>query len=617
MKKKIQLEDILNTKEAQDVLKNMVKNGLGGALGFPGGGGFGWPNNPWSEQLSDPTTIFKNLRWFLLSNYRQVLSEAYVELPLLQTLVDVPVNDALRGGITIKSQELDEDEIKELQISLARDNDLGTIGYAAKWNRLFGGAGIMAIVDQDPLVPFDPSLITEDADFEIRAADMWELTWETQNVGGYNPSTQETDFDFYNYYGERIHNSYVKKLRGLQAPSFIRPRLRGWGFSIAEGLVRSLNQYLKATDLTFEVLDEFKVDVYRVKNLVNTLVSPTGQQQVRERFQEANWLKNYQNAIVMDSEDEYQQKQLSFSGLAEVMQGIRMQVASDMRFPMVKLFGTPATGLGADDESSIEVYNMMVESEVRSKIAFDIVWVLELKCQKLFGYIPEDIEIEFKPLRELSAVDTETVKTQIFTRLFQAKTAGELSTFEFRDACNKGNLLPIVLDTKGDELNPNDPEILTMLEEGTAAEEDPNEEKEPKKVQKNSLAFEKEAYTSDGGDTQYDSRRASFFEKNPLGSNKYLWEAAGTVARQVEGVEKWKFRLWYYKKHGGTFSNNLSDFNALPDKEHNALREKFQNPGKVDESKWKKAKEKSQEEYGSVKYAFVTYLYKKYGGTFG
>ena len=50
-------------------------------------------------------------------------------------------------------------------------------------------------------------------------------------------------------------------MKGLTAPSFLRPRLRGWGFSVVEKLVRSINQYIKATDLGFEVLDEFKLDV--------------------------------------------------------------------------------------------------------------------------------------------------------------------------------------------------------------------------------------------------------------------------------------------------------------------------------------------------------------------
>lgn len=535
--------------KAEKLSQEYIRNGLGSALGFPGNNGIGFPGNPYSEQLSDPTTIFRNLRWFLLSNYRQVLSEAYVQLGLIQTIVDVPVDDALRGGITIKSQELDEDEIKQLQISIDRDDDLNTVGQGAKWKRLFGGAGIIIMTDQDPSTPLNIKLIKKDSQLEFRSADMWELLWGQQEATEYDPTTQQQEYDYYNYYDLKLHKSRVMKLKGIEPPSFIRPRLRGWGVSVVETLVRSINQYLKATDLNFQVLDEFKIDVYRVKNLVNTLLSPQGQQKVMERFQQTNWIKNYQNAIVMDSEDEYQQKQLSFSGLAETMQGIRMQVASDMRMPMIKLFGTPATGLGADDESSIEVYNMMVESQVRSKIKYDVLQVCELKCQKLFEFIPEDLEIEFKPLRELSAIDTETVKTQIFTRAFQAKQGGELSTFEFRDICNKANLFPVRLDTNSDELNPDDPEIKEMVTEGTNQPEEETEGPEKEKKE-NSLAFEKASYEADGGDSQIDSRKEALFE-HPPGVDWGLWQKCREEAKKIPGVKVWKFAAWKYKKMGG------------------------------------------------------------------
>jgi phage-related protein (TIGR01555 family) len=313
------------------VMNPPVSNGLADALGFQSG----FPSNqgvPWSEQVSNTNTIFKNLRWYLISNFRQVLSQAYVELGLIQTIVNVPVDDALRGGIEIKSKQLSEEQIQELQTALDRDNDIVVAGQAAKWNRLFGGAGILIMTDQDPESSLELGSISKDSPLEFRAVDMWELYWDKQNIEGegvqLDDSVIEDDDEFYSYYSYQVHKSRVMKQTGMEAPSFVRPRLRGWGISVVESLVRSINQYLKATDLGFEVLDEFKLDVYKIKNLVNTLTSPNGAQKVQQRVQLANWQKNYQNAVVMDSEDEFDHKQLSFAGLAEAMQGIRMQVAS-------------------------------------------------------------------------------------------------------------------------------------------------------------------------------------------------------------------------------------------------------------------------------------------------
>jgi phage-related protein (TIGR01555 family) len=448
--------------QALEVLDKAMQNNLGQALGWPGASGLPFPQNQgtgFSEQISNATTIFKNLRWYFVSNFRQMLCQAYVELGLIQTIVDVPVDDALRGGIKVSSKDLSEDEIKELQISLDRDNDILIAGQAAKWNRLFGGAGILIMTEQDPETPLDLDALTPESELEFRAVDMWELFWDKQNTEGFDPEIQTEDFEFYNYYAISIHKSRVMRLKGLEAPSFLRPRLRGWGFSVVETLIRSINQYLKATDLGFEVLDEFKLDVYKIKNLVNTLLAPNGMQKVQQRVQLANWQKNYQNAIVMDSEDEFDHKQLSFAGLAEAMQGIRMQVASDMRMPMIKLFGTPATGLGADDEESLEVYNSMVESQVRNKLKYDLIRICEIKCQKLFGYIPDDLEIEFNPLRVLSAKDEEEVKTHQFNRLFQAVSAGLIDNFEFREGCNRDGLLGVQLDTSIDRIGPDTAEV--------------------------------------------------------------------------------------------------------------------------------------------------------------
>lgn len=449
-------------KRKPSVKNKAIENGFGAAVGF-GQGGF--PNQGFGqgsiEQVENTTGLFENLRWYLASNFRQLLSQMYVEIGLVQTIVCVPVDDALRGGVMLKSKQLDEEQILALMNSMDRSNDLATAGWACKWNRLFGGAGVLILVDdQDPEEPLDLDSITENSNVEYRAVDMWELFWDKQNTEGYDPTTQTQDFEYYNYYAEKVHKSRVLRLTGIEAPSFIRPRLRGWGVSVCEALVRSLNQYLKATDLGFEVLDEFKLDVYKIKNLVNTLMSPQGQQKVKERVQMTNWQKNYQNAIVMDSEDDFDHKQLSFAGLAEAMAGIRMQVASDMRMPITKLFGTSVSNGFSTDQNDMENYNSMVESEVREKIKYNYLRMCEIKCQQMFGMIPDDLVLEFKPLRELSAVDQETVKTQKFTRLMQAKEAGEISTEEFRDACNKGNLFDVELDTSQAALDGLDDEAM-------------------------------------------------------------------------------------------------------------------------------------------------------------
>jgi 8-oxo-dGTP pyrophosphatase MutT (NUDIX family) len=176
----------------------------------------------------------------------------------------------------------------------------------------------------------------------------------------------------------------------------------------------------------------------------------------------ANKNKNYLNSIVMDADDDYIQKQLSFAGLSDVMAGIRMQVASDMRMPMTKLFGVSSAGFNSG-EDDIENYNAMIESDVRATIKWDLMRMVELRCQQLFGFVPDDLTITFEPLRVMSSEQEETVKTSKFNRLLAARQAGEISSKEFKEAVNRDDLLPIRLEITEDDLS---------LEEEFAEEED-------------------------------------------------------------------------------------------------------------------------------------------------
>ncbi len=569
----------------------MIQNNLGNAIGYPNGlvnwgQGFSQGGNPYAPQISQTNTIFENLRWYLISNFRQPLSQAYVELGLIQTVVDIPVDDALRGGIEINSKQLDENQIEEIQISLDRDDDLNTVGQSAKWNRLFGGAGTMIIVeDQDYEEPLDIESISKGTIVEFRAVDMWELFNESQNAEQYDMETQTEESEFYNYYGRRVHKSRVMKMKGLIAPSFIRPRLRGWGFSVVEILIRSINQYLKATDLAFACLDEFKVDIYKIKNLVNTLMMPDGGAAIANRLQMANWQKNYQNALVMDSEDDWDHKQLSFAGLAETMDGIRKQVAADMRMPITKLFGSSDSkgGLGSADQNDMENYNSMVESQIRNKIKYDILRMLEIKCQVLFGFIPDDLQIDFKPLRVLSALDEETVKTSKFARLMQASQLGKIDDKLFIEACNKDDLLGVLISTDalsesdeiadgdgvkegednsdGDSLNRSDEKELSLTvslqkPDKALANENPAIPDPSDDGFKYDPDFDLISYQAVGADDWIDQNEMSHFDEP---TEATLWEQSKAASMFYLKTDNLKYRVWWYRRMGGTFKSSRED----------------------------------------------------------
>jgi phage-related protein (TIGR01555 family) len=565
--KTISLED---TQELRNAVPIVPFNPMG-LPQFAGQGG--------GQELSQWDTLFDNLRYYLLSNNRQLISYAIAEIGLVRTICDVPVSDGLRGGIEIKTEQLDEKQISQLQRTMTLKKDLAVAGRAMSKTRGFGGGGIVVLTDQDPKTELDIEAIRPGSPLEFKAADLWELFWDVNDTGQYDPSIAIENVKAYRYYNVSVDKSRVMPLIGIDPPSFIRPRLRGWGLSELEILVRGINQFLKSQNVAFEVLDEFKIDVYKIKNLLNSLLTPVGQANVRARVNLANQIKNFQKALVMDAEDDFDHKTITFSGIPEMMAQFRIGICGDMRMPMTKLFGISLSGLSSTDEGDFEVYNGMVESDVREKLREPLLKIASYRCQQLFGFIPDDLETGFKPLRVLSAEGEENVKTSKFNRLLGAVQANKITDLEFRERCNHANLLEKPLDTDDSRLNPDE------LKE----EPEPGQEPEKKPGDKPLSTAPK--------------KKANAVEAKLNGIIGHLKTFMGILnSREGEpGDVDIKSLLAAYESDGGAeqFTNEqLTE----------AINHVANGPV------WEKAKEATQKEYGHLKWPVVMYLYKKMGG---
>lgn len=415
-----------------------------------------------STVVSQPITLAYANNYVPVSLNYILLSYAYMTQGFLRTVVKEPVDDAFRGGFTFKSAQLDEDDVallirtmkrqrsrkeirknrgsigSKVQYNAGNDlqrSDFSAIKHVGYWGRLYGGSGAIINVEQDFRQELDPELIGEDSALEFIPADRWELTLGSVNLFASNNPCP------FNYYGYPLNGSRVLKFLWNEAPSYIRLRLQGWGMSEVEHCIRPINAFLKMENLLFELMDEAKVDVFKVFNLAGTVTASKAQQKIMQTMQQVNQIKNYRNALVIDSKDDYMQKQLTFSGLAEMREQGRKDLAAALRFPMNKLFGDSATGFGGGQDA-LENYNAQV-STFRDHIEPVAMGVAELRCQQLFDFVPEDLVMVWNPLRELSGVEQEEVYTHRSERTLSWFQAGLMNGQEASEQAKKENVLQV------------------------------------------------------------------------------------------------------------------------------------------------------------------------------
>lgn len=400
------------------------------------------------SDLAGYGTIAYNNNYSLITLNRVILTYLYTSSGIFQTAINLPTQDALARGIEIESSQMSASDIDDLLDFMESSGQWESLLNAWNWGRLYGGAGLVLNSNQDPKEPLDYKTLNQ-GPIEFYDADRWQFDNANPYAGDFeNQFIYGGKDDLFYLYGQPIHESRVLRIRGKRAPYYIRRQLRGWGMSEGERMIKDLNLYLKTQNVLYEILDESKIDVYKINGLAQKLINEAGTTAITRRIQLANELKNYVNALILDAKDEYDQKTLTFSGLGEISSENRIGICSALRMPQTKLFGLSASGFNTG-ESDLENYNMMIESETRAPMTQIIRKMIEISMFHLWGR-KAPFRFKFPALRVLSSEQEEAVKNSEFNRVMALYDRGFFNSQEVGEALQSSGVITIETQmTKG------------------------------------------------------------------------------------------------------------------------------------------------------------------------
>lgn len=337
--------------------------------------------------------------------------------------------------------EISREDIRRIEIYLRRDETWKKLQQALFWKRLFGGAGIVILDGRNPQTELDLEKINEDTPLEFYVTDNWELSNTNRDSTSGLASVDWLSDTPFMLRGHAIHKSRVILFKGKEFPPLYRPVARGWGMSILEPLVRTMNKSIKNENVIFELLDEAKTDIFSLYGLNDAMQDEDATSAITKRIAYAEQLKNYMKALLLDSEDNYAQKQIHFNGLSDLKIDSRVDMAADARITMNKLYGTSPAGFNSG-EADRETYADTVEAEIRIPSESAIIKILEVVGRKVLGKTL-DFDIEWASLIRTSEYEMEKSKTLKLANLNEANMFGRITNKEWQEAVNKYNLLGI------------------------------------------------------------------------------------------------------------------------------------------------------------------------------
>ncbi len=377
-----------------------------------------WSYFNYNQSLSSANG-YHNISLELLSLQQMLLTYLYKTFGILGKVVDIPVDDAYKnGGFDLEAESIDEKEIKKLQKQIIQKQDIEKLKTARKWARLFGGGALIALSGKDLTKPLNLSSLYNEP-LEFMPVDRWQLSYSKPNVnmrGGLWNLVQYGKIDESLQLG--IHDSRVFILNGKTAPYLIMQQTQGWGISVYEQIFQDMSQFFKSRNVLFELLDEAKTDVLKLATLQQALTSTAGKRALQTMVDTIAVNKNYKSQITLSKDDDYEQKQISFSGIEGILREIRIMIAGSANMPVNKLWGEGVTGFGSG-EDSLENYNSQIENEIRTPDMPAIEWMLKLRCYQLFGREVKDLTTIWKNLRVLSAIDEQNIHDKQFSTVIQ------------------------------------------------------------------------------------------------------------------------------------------------------------------------------------------------------
>lgn len=353
---------------------------------------------------------------------------AYRGAWLPQKIVDIPALDACRNW---RAWNAEAEQISAIEAEETRLGVRGKVLEALVKARLFGGAAIyIGTGDADPMKPLDPARIGKGGIKHLNV-----LSRKILQAGEIDSDPESALYGLPSHYtitsktGQaRIHPSRLVRFIGAPHPDLesATGQEAGWGDSVLLAITQAIKQADGTSANIASLVFEAKIDVIKVPGLMQNLAGDGEyQQQLLNRLTLAATAKGINGTLMLDSEEDYQQKSASFATLPEIMMAFLQQVSGAADIPMTRLLGQSPGGMNASGDSDIRNYYDRIKAMQELSVGPAMAVLDECLIRSALGDRPSEVFYDWRSLwqvtnkerADIGKVTADTIKTLADTRL--------------------------------------------------------------------------------------------------------------------------------------------------------------------------------------------------------
>lgn len=399
---------------------------------------------------------------------------AYKSSAFVRRAIDLPADDACREWREWQAQA---DEIGLIEAEETRLHVLQKVRDAKRLARIYGCAAIIiGTGDTDTTKPLNPAAVRQSGLKYLTVISGMDFYAPNIDQDPTSPRFGQPTAWLIGAKALSMHPSRMVVFHGVEPLAGIAMNTRnGQGDSVLAGMLDPLRRVEETAANVNSLVYEAKIDVIKIPDLMRNLESfgKTYEDQVIRRMTLAATGKGINGTLIMDKDEDYDQKSASFGGLPEVMDR-QMQLASGATgIPMTILFGMSPGGMNATGESDVRTYydRVKVEQTVSMSPAMSI--LDECIIMSALGNRPPEIHYKWRPLWQLSATQKAENADKIMSALTKLHALQVIPPEAVADAAvnalTEGGATPglegyvaeyEMADPLAEEPIPNDPAIL-------------------------------------------------------------------------------------------------------------------------------------------------------------
>jgi phage-related protein (TIGR01555 family) len=276
----------------------------------------------------------------------QQLTALYRENWIAGSIVDAVPDDMTRAWRRLTDHEIPPDAVKEWETLEDELKLRYYFNFAHKMARLYGGAVLVLDLKDtgDPETPLDWRLLKKGCIRHMKVIDLTRIMPGPQIVTNpLDPRYGQPQIYRFAESGIAIHNSRIIRFDGTEIPFHEYRRNGYWHDTVLNRTYEPLVNTDVLTKSILTLVDEYNIDVHKIKGLMDYLQNPEMTKVLIKRMQLTKQLKATTNMMIIDSEDEVTVQSKQLQGLPSILDRYLVMVTASSDVPAGRILGDSAS----------------------------------------------------------------------------------------------------------------------------------------------------------------------------------------------------------------------------------------------------------------------------------